>query len=178
VRNARLQDEDDAREEEKDTRKLPPPGKSESPRLSTSERRRKQKLLLKKKAATKKQAEIAASALALVKLLEANAEGNKSEELSDTESENVENIVNSKAVRRSAKIEALERLVEKKKRANRERLRLVFQDEEDARRNPGNENPDEPKKGRGKGAGCCKLGCKISQKKEGGGRCSKAGGKG
>jgi hypothetical protein len=125
----RFQDENDAREEEKDTRKLPPPEKSESPRLSTSERRRKQKLLLKKKAATKKQVEIAASAMALVKLSEANAEGNESEEPSGTESENVEDIVNSKAARRSAKIEALERLVEEKKRANiakeMEMLRLV-----------------------------------------------------
>jgi hypothetical protein len=110
-----MQDKDDTREEENDTRKPPPPGKSESPRLSTSERRRKQKLLLKKKAATKKQAAIAASAMALVKLSKASAEGNKSEEPSDTESENVEDIVNSKATRRSAKIEAMERLVEEKK---------------------------------------------------------------
>jgi hypothetical protein len=97
--------------------------------LSTSERRKKQKLLLKKKAATMKQAAIAALALALVKLSEANAEGNESEEPSDTESENVEDIVDFKAARRSAKIEALERLVEEKKRANNakemEMLRLV-----------------------------------------------------
>jgi hypothetical protein len=73
---------------------------------------------LKKKAATKKQAAIAASAMALVKLSEANAEGNELEEPSDTESENVKDIVDSKAARRSAKIEALERLVEEKKRTN------------------------------------------------------------
>jgi hypothetical protein len=121
--------EDDAREEEKDTHKQPPPGKSESPRLSTSGWHKKQKLLLKKKAATKKQAAIAALALAVVKLSEANTEGNESEEPSNTESENVEDTVDSKAARRSAKIEALERLVEEKKRANiakeMEMLRLV-----------------------------------------------------
>jgi hypothetical protein len=73
---------------------------------------------LKKKAATKKQAAIAALALALAKLLEPNAEGNKTDKPSDAESEDVEDIVNSKAERCSAKIEALERLVEGKKRAN------------------------------------------------------------
>jgi hypothetical protein len=60
--------------------------------LTTSERHKKQKLLLKKKAATKKQAAFAASALALVKLSEANAEGNESEDPSETESENIEDI--------------------------------------------------------------------------------------
>jgi hypothetical protein len=112
-----------------DSRKPPPPGKSESPRLSSSERRRKQKLLLKKQAATKKQAAITATAMASVKLLEANTEGNKSDKPSNTESEDVKEIVNSKAACCAAKIEEWKHLMEEQKEASitkeMEMLRLV-----------------------------------------------------